>query len=247
MPFKKIESRSKSAYAAEQLISAIKDGTYKKGDRLPSARVLAEEMGVSRPLIREALAALQITGIIESRAGDGTYIRRAIGDSNLEEHVLSILEEDKDPMEVLEARRVLEEGTVKLAVERVGPEDLEKMKRILALEKEATADRNYEGYVKADRNFHLAIVTAAHNSLLAAAVLPLIGVMGQRVWGGIDQLYVFNTQGIAQTLKEHKRILEAIRKKDAQEAEGAMRCHLKNARDRFLGDQQKGFPEVKGG
>ncbi len=240
MPFEKIETRRKSAYAAEQLINAIKNGVYKEGDRLPPERELAERMGISRPLIREALSALQIAGIIESRAGDGTYIRRAIGDANLEEAVLSILEEDKDPMEVLEARTVLEKGIVELAAKRATLEDIEKMERILAREKKAGADRDYESYVKADRDFHLAIVATSRNPLLEAAVSPLIDSMGQRLWGGIDQLYLFSQPYITQTLDEHIQILNAIKQGDTKLAAEAMKKHLCNSKQRFIGSESKG-------
>jgi len=215
MVFKKIETTRKSVYAAEQLLSVIRDGTYKIGDQSPPERELAERMGISRPLIREALSALQIAGIIESRPGDGTYVRRAIGDANLEECVLSVLEEGRDPIEVLEARMILEEGIVKLASKRAQPEDLIKMKKFLVLEKNAAMDGDYQGYVKADQGFHLAIVATSRNLLLKTKVRPLIAVMGQELWRGLDQLYVFNTQGITQTMREHKRILEAITKRDA--------------------------------
>ena len=237
MPFKKIETRTKSAYAAEQLISAIKDGTYKKGSRLPPERALAERMGISRPLIREALSALQITGIIESKAGDGTYVRKTIGNTNIEDQVLSILEGNEDPSKVLEAREILEVGIVRFAAERVTPGDLEEVRRTLTREKKAAEVRDYASYVKADRDFHLGIAVASQNPLLEAAVHPLINIMGQRLWGGIDQLYVFNTQGIAKTLEEHERILEAVREGDVQGAGEAMKRHLENARERFLGDQ----------
>ena len=240
MPFEKIETRRKSAYAAEQLISAIKNGAYKAGDRLPPERELAERMGISRPLVREALSALHLAGIIESRAGDGTYIRRSIGDIDLEEAVLSILEEDKDPMEVLEARTVLEKGIVELAAERVDPEDIEKMERILAWEGKAGVDRDYESYVKADRDFHLAIAAASQNSLLEAAVSPLIDSMGQRLWGGIDQLYLFSQPYITQTLDEHTQILNAIKQGDAKLAAEAMKRHLCNSKRRFVGDGLEG-------
>jgi len=235
MPFEKIETRRKSAYAAEQLISAIKDGVYKVGDRLPPERELAERMGISRPLIREALSALHLAGIIESKAGVGTYISRAIGDANLEEIVFSILEEDKDPMEVLEARIVLEKGIVELAAERARREDIEKMERILTWEIKASADRDYESYVKADRDFHLAIVATSQNSLLEAAVSPLIDSMGQRLWGGIDQLYLFSQPYITQTLDEHAQILNAIKQGDTKLAVEAMAKHLCNSKQRFVG------------
>jgi len=82
-------------------------------------RELAKRMGISRPLIREALSALHLAGIIESRAGDGADIRKNVGNACIETQVRSILEDDVHPVEVLEARESLEEGVVKLAAEAV--------------------------------------------------------------------------------------------------------------------------------
>lgn len=236
MPFSRIETRRKSAYAAEQLIEAIRSGVYKIGDKLPPERELAERMGVSRPLIREALSALQIAGIIESRAGDGTYLRRSVGNVEIETQVLAMLEEEEDPVVVFEARIVLEEGTAQLAAARASVTELAAIERILGQEKAAADQAEYGQYVRADREFHLAVVAASHNPFLEAAIHPLVDIMGRKLWGGIDRLYLFNPQGIAQTLGEHHDILEAIKGRNARAAGEAMRRHLENARDRFLGE-----------
>jgi len=240
MFFQKIETKRKSAYAAEQLISAIKNGVYKAGDKLPSERELAKQMGISRPLIREALSALHLAGIIESRPGDGTYIRKNVRNGRIEAQVLSILEGDVHPVEVLEARKSLEEGIAKLAAEKANTEDLKRIERALTQEEKAAKERDYDNYVKSDRDFHLAIAAASHNSLLEAAVRPLIKIMGQELWGGMDLLYLFNDQGIKQTLDEHRRIFDAIRQRNVTLAVEAVRRHLNRSKERFLGDSKEG-------
>lgn len=240
MVFKKIETTRKSTYAAEQLLGAIRDGTYRIGDQIPPERELAQKMGISRPLIREALSALQIAGIIESRAGDGTYIRRNVGDAEIETQILAMLQGEEDPVAVFEARIVMEEGAARIVATRASKDDLEEMERILDQERVAANKAEYEQYVKADRDFHFAIIASSRNPFLKAAVHPLIDIMGKRLWGGIDRLYLFNSQGISQTLEEHGHILEAIKKKDTHGAGKAMRLHLENARDRFFGDRREG-------
>ena len=74
MPFEKVRPRKVSAIAAEQIVAAIKRGVFQVGSKLPSEFELAEQMGVSRPSIREALSALQAVGLIESKPGSGNYI-----------------------------------------------------------------------------------------------------------------------------------------------------------------------------
>jgi len=242
MAFKKIETTRKSTYAAKQLLSAIREGTYKIGDQIPPERELAERMGISRPLIREALSALQVAGIIESRAGDGTYVRNLIGSGNLKKQVLSILEDNEKPIDVIEAREILEEGIVKLAADRASADNIEEIEKVLVEEREAAEEINYARYVRADRNFHLAIASASHNPLLKVVVAPLIQIMGQSLWGGIDQLYLFNEPYIKQTLDEHSQIFDGIRQGRMKVAAKAMRKHLENSKQRFLGNKINGAP-----
>jgi GntR family transcriptional regulator, transcriptional repressor for pyruvate dehydrogenase complex len=77
MPFERVRPRKVSAIAAEQIVEAIQRGDFPVGGRLPSEFELAEQMGVSRPSIREALSALQAMALIESRPGSGNYVLRA--------------------------------------------------------------------------------------------------------------------------------------------------------------------------
>jgi GntR family transcriptional repressor for pyruvate dehydrogenase complex len=108
MPFEKVKTKRKHLFVAEQILSAIKQGLYEPNTKLPPERVLAEKMGVSRNSVREALSALQVLNIIESRAGDGTYVKKLVKDINIESQILPILEKSESPFRIFEARSVLE-------------------------------------------------------------------------------------------------------------------------------------------
>ncbi|MBC7098304.1 FadR family transcriptional regulator [Candidatus Bipolaricaulota bacterium] len=235
MVFKKIETKRKSLYAAEQLIQAIRSGIYKVGDRLPTERELAKQMGISRPLIREALSALHLAGIIESRAGDGTYIRRTIDGTDIESQVLFLLEQSEDPAEILEAREVIEVGLVKLAAKKATPEDLQRIEAALQQLEEAVITRDYASFVKADLDFHLAIVAASQNRLLEAAARSIIEARAQKLWEGLDKLYLLSKSAASQTVEEHKRIFKAIEQRAPSLASKEMARHLKKTRGRVLG------------
>jgi len=84
MPFEKVRPRKVSAIAAEQIIEAIKNDSFPVGSKLPSEFELAEQMGVSRPSIREALSALQAVGLIESKPGSGNYVLKSPSSSDEE-------------------------------------------------------------------------------------------------------------------------------------------------------------------
>ncbi|MBU0652918.1 MAG: GntR family transcriptional regulator [Proteobacteria bacterium] len=77
MNFEKViqtKFKKKSSFIADQILRMINSGGYTAGSKLPSERIITEQMGVSRPSLREAISALQIVGILESRPGDGTYV-----------------------------------------------------------------------------------------------------------------------------------------------------------------------------
>lgn len=234
MSFKKIETKKKSAYVAEQIIEAVQAGIYKIGDKLPSEREIAEKTGVSRPSIREALLALQIVGIIEGRTGDGSYVRQGVGMVQGKLHVLSILEESEGPSEVLETRKALEEGVTKLAARKATREDLEKIEKALVRGIKAEENQDYEEFEEADRDFHRAIIGTCKNSLLENAIFPLVDVMRQRLWRKMKQSWL-NSRHIRNTMDEHRRIFVAIKKRNESFASEEMVRHLDNSKKRFFG------------
>jgi DNA-binding FadR family transcriptional regulator len=104
----------KSMLAAEWILEQIRSQIYPEGTKLPSERDIAQTLGMSRPPIREALSALQIARIVEIRPGDGTYVKSAVPANEMVSDTMSVLEESESPFEVMQARRVLEEGIVKI-------------------------------------------------------------------------------------------------------------------------------------
>jgi DNA-binding FadR family transcriptional regulator len=75
--------QKRSSIIAEQIVNKIRSGEYPQGSRLPPERAIAEQMGVGRPSVREAISALQIAGLLESRPGDGTYVQQSNDTENL--------------------------------------------------------------------------------------------------------------------------------------------------------------------
>ena len=117
---------------ARQIAAAVQQEQFKVGDRLPPERTLAEELNVSRASVREALSALEILGIVESRTGNGTFVRRLPTEWT---YLGTIFEEffarEDSPREVLEARRLLEPMVAQLAAERATNEQLSQIEQAL--------------------------------------------------------------------------------------------------------------------
>ena len=150
--------------AMNQLVSLIEDGTFTAGDRLPTERALAEQLGISRASVRQALTGLAAMGLVESRPGDGTYVTARRTDFTWRLDAASALE-------ILEGRRAIESGTARLAAQRRTQRELTALREIVATMDEQVDDGVHP--VDTDREFHRAIAVAAHNPVLLQAMEAL--------------------------------------------------------------------------
>lgn len=228
MPFERIEHKKRSVYAVEQIIKVIQDGLYKVGDKLPPERVIAEKTGVSRSSVREAFSALKIVGIVESRAGDGTYVKGSPENANGESHILSVLKENESPSDVLETRRVFEDSIIEFAVDRATDVDIAGIESVLKRMGELADIEDYRRYLEAHRDFHLAIARATRNPVIERVICLLLDLMRQQLWQEVEEDYYLpkDEQHIKESLEKHHQIYAAIKDKDAKLAREKMREHL---------------------
>ncbi len=133
--FNKIQTKKVYMKIVEQIRDLIKEGKLKPGDKLPPEQILAEKFGTSRPSVREALSALEILGITESRGGKGNFIRDNLG-SPLYEQKYRELEEEESPFEILEARKAVETEIVGLSAKKATKEEIDAIKESLNKMKE---------------------------------------------------------------------------------------------------------------
>lgn len=230
MSIKKIKptetATKKSIYVAEQIMEAINRGDYKVNERLSSERKIAEEMGVSRVPVREALSALQVVGIVESVPGAGSYVRK-LGESPLiRSQAISVLEESESPFEAYGARRIFEAGIMGLVINEANPMDLAKIEKVFERMSKAVEAKNFDEYFKSNRDFHLAIAQATHNSLIERVISYLLNVMGQPLWKEAVQKYLSDYDHIEKYLHRHRRIFTAIKNKHRGFAEKEMKKHF---------------------
>ena len=202
----------------EQIREAIARGQLRPGQRLPTERELARRFGVSRVTVRQALAALKAVGLLESRVGDGTYLRGAqeLYVSRLAEALRS---EAAGLLEPLEVRRALEPYTARLAALRRSEEELAELERLLRLQEQRLAEGLPIG--AEDRAFHHAVAQAARNRLLLALHQVLRDIVDE---GRARSLQT--PEGARRSYLGHVRILDAIRRGDGDAAYAAMLEHL---------------------
>lgn len=230
MFFKKIEpaetTKKKSIYVAEQIMEVINRGNYKINERLPSERKIAEEMGVSRVPLREALSALQVVGIVEIIPGAGTYVRKLGKNPLIRSQAISVLEENESPFEAYAARRIFEIGIMGLVIDEANPMDLAKIEEVFDRMSKAVDAKNFDEYFKSNRDFHLAIAQTTHNSLIERLIGYLLNVMHQLLWKEAAQKHFSDYEHIKEYLHRHGRIFTAIKNKNREFAEKEMKKHF---------------------
>jgi GntR family transcriptional repressor for pyruvate dehydrogenase complex len=205
----------------EQLCAYIADNEMDPGDRLPAERDLAAKLGVSRASLSQALVALEVQGVLSVRHGDGAILIRRPA----EERAIKALREHVDRIpDIIEAREALEVKLVGLAAARRS--DAEMAAIDAAIDKmEAEVDAGERGVV-GDEMFHEAITAAAHSSLLAKLMHEISGLIKETRIESLSQ-----EDRPRASLEGHRRIADAVRKQDPQEASQAMADHIRLVSD----------------
>lgn len=226
MPFSEVRPKKTFAYIAEQIVEAVRNREFKPGDLLPPERDLAQKFRVSRQAVREALSALQLAGVVETRAGSGTYIR-----SVPEEGLGTVwsLGQEESPLEVLEARLLVEPQVAALAAQRATNEDLTQLERLA--ERMQEWRHNTKQFGELDLAFHLLLAKASGNSVLHRFVEATTGYVNQQLWRFLRERAYQADESLPDTyLRHHQAILTALRARDSKTAAGHMQAHLEAAR-----------------
>ena len=231
--FSKVKTKKVYMKIVEQIRNLIKEGRLKPGDKLPPEQILAEKFGTSRPSVREALSALEILGITESRGGKGNFIKDNL-DTPLYEQEFRELEEEESPFEILEARKAVETEIVGLAAKKATKEDIVSIRE--SLDKMKSAMTNIPGIMEFDREFHINIAKAAHNSLLFSMMTYLADLLKEKLWINLKEKS-WSIPGRPQKyFEEHTEILNAIKNKDSKNARKQAYHHLAGVEKDLLRD-----------
>lgn len=205
----------------EQLCAFISDNEMAPGDRLPAERELAAKLGVSRASLSQALVALEVQGVLSVRHGDGAILIRR----PTEDGAIRALREHADRIpDIIEAREALEVKLAGLAATRRTDSEMAAIEAAIAtMEREVAAgDRGVVG----DEMFHEAMTTAAHSTLLAKLMHEISGLIRETRIESLSQ------EGRPrESLEGHRRIADAVRRRDAQAAARAMADHLRLVSD----------------
>ena len=209
----------------QQIEESILKGALKPGDQLPAERELAQNFGVSRTAVREAVKALREKGLVEAYSGRGTFITNGTSQAIRQSlDFMSRIGQLEGLAHLAELRQILEPEIAALAAVRIEEQLLASMREAVA-----TMDRNLhdpDAYIEADLDFHLALAEAAANPLVLSLLDSIVGLLREQ------RLRIFRIDGGPERGQfHHKRILASIEARDPEEARSAMRAHLGQVRE----------------
>ena len=216
----------------DQIRELISAGRIKPGDRLPPERELAELFKASRNSVRDAIRVLEQMGLIESRQGDGTYVRSVSAEELAEPLALMLLQSRTQMRELWEVRRVLEPALAEFAATRITEEELDELEAIL----DAQRRKVEAGFIalEEDTAFHNGIAEAARNTVMLRALDTLVDLLRQSREQRLQQ-----HDRPASSLAGHRRILAALQRHDPETARAAMLQHLRDIEDRVFATEDE--------
>lgn len=222
---KPVETRRLYQTIADQINTLIRHGSFPAGARLPPERELAQQLGVSRPSLREALIALEIRGQVEIRMGSGVYVCNG----GTEAPLTSMGE---SPTELMQARAAIEGCVIVLACTRLTPDGMARLQKSVESMRELIAAGRSP--LEPDRQFHMTLAEIAGNSVLTRLIGELFDGRNDPIAAKVSGLAEnITTWGVA--LSEHERILRTLEACDPIAAQAAMRSHLKASEERWVG------------
>ena len=226
MTTEQIQRRKLYQEVLDRLLERIRSGEIPPGGQLPSERDLMETYGVGRPAVREALQALERSGIVEIVHGERARVVVPTAERLIEQiagGAQHLLRMEPGTLEHLKDARVfLETGLARLAAQRASDDDVARLRRRLDDQRQALQD--VERFLACDMAFHREIARISGNPIFPAIVEALFQ------WAGAYYQPMVRAPGAEQlTLAEHGRLVEAIAARDAPAAEAAVRDHLTRA------------------
>lgn len=229
---KPLPSAKRYRLILEAIQDYIIDKNLRPGDRLPTEMELVELLQVSRASVREALKSLEVLGVIETRAGEGTFVRSFNCDPIIQYLPYSMLFDRDDLVEIMEIRTALELANIEKAVANMTKAHLAKMRKVLDEMQTAVETNDIRAYVNADGKLHRIIYEPVSNSLL----LKLLDIF----WKLIKNAKDFNDltdPDMEASYQRHLRIYDAITLKDSELVKKLLREHFRFSEERIKSTQ----------
>lgn len=215
---------SRFNYAVQRIEAMVREGGFAPGDKLPPAREMCEDLGVSRTVLREALRVVESRGLISIQAGKGVYINKLDLDG-LDDRVDALVASGKvEIVDLIQARHFLEPGIAHIAAIRATDNDIQNLEKCL----KGMIDYLEVGdaFMQADQNFHLLLAHATKNPILFMMAKTLTECLA------VFRKTIYEVEGApAKAVQRHQDILNAVKGHDSRMAYQAMEDHIIDAEE----------------
>ena len=225
--FNNLKRSSSAERIVENLITLIRERSLKTGDKLPAERQLCDMIGVSRPILREALKALQVMNIIDIRQGAGAYIK-SLDPRDVVEHLDIVFHLDSSLYrDLYEARRVLEASIAAMAAEKINDQEIALIEE--SIRQAVVEIDNEHAFFERDLELHEMIMKAAGNRVIPVFMQSInkLALLTRQKTNAMP-----NTRKT--TIQDHEAILMALKNHDPRESAAAMERHIRNVEHAFL-------------
>lgn len=205
----------------DQMQQLLIEGVWKTGEKIPSENELCETFGVSRITIRQAMQKLKALGLIETRTGSGSYVRKVQLDDTLQDLVPLMYIGNISQRQVFQFREMIDTESIRIAAPIATSEDLDRLAFLIEKMRKAADDSNGELFSRYDLEFHMEIVKITKNPLIIRTNQILLHVLAESMNSVIEKMR------FAPGLDYHARILKAMKEHDGPLAEKLMREHIR--------------------
>jgi GntR family transcriptional repressor for pyruvate dehydrogenase complex len=226
---KPIKKESIRTQVFERLCNQVISSTWPPGGRLPSENQLATEIGVSRASSCEGIQQLATLRLVETRQGELTFVKDISSEIYLNVLFPLLTLDETGISHVLEYRSVMEKGTTALVVEKAGEADIQRLEaayEVMVQHRDDVAE-----FAKADLAFHLALAEATGNPIIAKINLIIKHILG------VSMENIVRTLGIQDGIDYHRRIMDAIERRDSGLAERLMEEHVVRTIERLMNEK----------
>ncbi len=237
MPFEKVESEKVSGAVVRQIELLILRGILRPGERLPSERDLATRLGVSRPSLREALAALQDRGLIAARANAGIFVSETLNAVFPQALTQLFASHPEAVFDYIAFRRDMEGLAAERAARHGTDTDLRLVDTLLTKMEAAHLKRDPSVEAELDAAFHMAIVEASHNVVMLHMMRSMYALLRQGVFYNRQMMFRQRTTRTT-LLEQHRAINAALQARDPAAARTAVEAHLGFVRSTLAAQQQ---------
>lgn len=213
---------------AEEMVGKIKSGEWKAEEKLPSERELAEQYGVGRNVVREALKVLSEKCLVRGVTGKGNYVT-VPGKESLQSKMEEVLDSSRFAQgDIISAREAIEMAVAKAAVENATPEDVRGLRELYRRMERALGDR--AAFAEADAEFHLALAACSHNEVLKMIMATMNNVIDRAAFHRRNK----DADFCRHAQKEHRDMVEAVAKGDLPMLQDAVQRHISCLKEHLL-------------